>query len=195
MSSPASRPCWKPANPSRPSSAEPSVAAQWRRGDSSPHRRSTPPGRPWRGDADAGRGAWLGCRCERATRQTWGRRIRSILSAFSVSCRIASVRSSWHNIGGRWTARTIPLAGSICSGSCGCGPGGLSARTGRALRGAGPCARRYRRGNAARRRATALPPGRVNYRPWLEGDALRKIGGLAKCAHHGVPDRSVGTNR
>jgi len=24
----------------------------------------------------------------------------------------------------------------------------------------------------------ALPPGRVNYRPWLEGDALRQMGGL-----------------
>jgi hypothetical protein len=33
----------------------------------------------------------------------------------------------------------IPLAGSICGGSC--GPGGLSARTGRALRGRGPSAR------------------------------------------------------
>ncbi len=43
MSSPASRPCWKPANPSRPR-AGPSVAAQWRRGDSLPHRRSAPPG-------------------------------------------------------------------------------------------------------------------------------------------------------
>jgi|SRR5580704_9597671 hypothetical protein len=32
--------------------------------------------------------------------------------------------------------------------------------------------------DAARRRATALPPGRVNDRPWLEGDALRQMGGL-----------------
>ncbi len=47
------------------------------------------------------------------------------------------------------------------------------------LRGAGPGARRYRRGNAARRRATALPPGRVNYRPWLEGGALRQMSGLS----------------
>ena len=47
---------------------------------------------------------------------TWGRRIRSILSASSASCRIASVRPSWHNTGGRWTVRAIPLAGSICCG-------------------------------------------------------------------------------
>src|SRR5580658_2219618 len=47
------------------------------------HRTSAPPRRPWRGDADAGRGAWLGRRCERASRQLGVRSSTSVAAVRS----------------------------------------------------------------------------------------------------------------
>src|SRR5579872_6269476 len=96
---------------------------------------------------------------------------------------LGATARQWHDLvatapegfrAGQWMARAIPLAGSICSGSCGCEPGGLSARAGRAFTRRGPGRSPVpARGMLLDDALRALPPGRVNYRPGSK--EMRKV--------------------